>query len=61
MKVKYLYRSWQGECYVNCKIIEKLDENHYRIHFENPVYNTVEEDIVEKKNLGFFNSSDIKS
>lgn len=50
-KIKYLYQSWQGEYYIDCEIIEQLDNLHYRIHYENPVYGIVEEDIAEKKNL----------
>jgi len=51
--VKYLHCSSEGSYYINCEIVEKIDENHFRIRYEDLVTDEVEEEVVSREYLEF--------
>ena len=51
--VEYIHSSAYGSYHIPCKILEKLDENFYRISFSHPVTLNEEERIVDRRTLIF--------
>ena len=46
--VEYIHSSAYGSYHIPCKILEKLDENSYRISFFHPITLNEEERIVNR-------------
>lgn len=51
--VEYIHSSAYGSYHIPCKILEKLDENSYRISFVDPITLNEEERIVNRGALVF--------
>lgn len=51
--VKYLHCSSQGSYYINCDVIEKIDEDHFRIRYESMIGEDIEEEVVTREYLEF--------
>jgi hypothetical protein len=51
--VKYLHCSSEGSYYIPCEVLEKIDENHFRIKYEDLVTDEVEEEVVTREYLEF--------
>lgn len=51
--VEYIHSSAYGSYHIPCKILEKLDENSYRISFFHPITLNEEERIVNRGALVF--------
>ena len=51
--VEYIHSSAYGSYHIPCKIIEKLDENFYKISFVDPITLNEQERIVDRRALVF--------
>ena len=51
--VQYLHCSSEGSYYIPCEVLEKVDEDHYRIRYEDLDTDEVEEEVVDKEYLEF--------
>jgi hypothetical protein len=51
--VRYLHCSSQGSYYIDCEVLEKIDEDHFRIRYECLVTEEVEEEVVNREYLEF--------
>ena len=56
--VEYIHSSAYGSYHIPCKILEKLDENSYRISFVDPITLNEEERIVNRGALVFTKLAD---
>jgi hypothetical protein len=57
--VRYLHCSSEGSYYIDCEVLEKVDEDHFRIKYEDLITEEVEEEIVSREYLQFPKFSDI--
>jgi len=51
--VRYLHCSSEGSYYIDCEILEKIDEDHYRIRYEDLCTDDIEEEVVTRDYLEF--------
>jgi hypothetical protein len=52
-EVKYLDCSSMGSYMVSCEVLEKIDDDHYRIRYTDIVTDKVEEEVVARDRLEF--------
>jgi hypothetical protein len=51
--VRYLHCSSEGSYYINCEVVEKIDEDHFRIRYEDLITEEIEEEVVGREHLEF--------
>ena len=51
--IRYMHCSSQGSYFIPCEVIAKIDEDHFRIRYEDLVTNEIEEETVTREYLEF--------